>query len=129
MQHAIHATKTRARKNKKNIFVVKETDSHKIMLTLNSHVTSNNEVILTTLRPDDGGWGIYQIKKKAKYKIILPEEERTTPIYCHNAAVVSACLCEFGRDFTVNNVYDNMNPSRGSQRHEAKLKGARIEKI
>ena len=41
------------------------------MLALNSHVTPNNEIILTTLRPDDGGWGVYQIRKKAKYRVIL----------------------------------------------------------
>lgn len=99
------------------------------MLTLNTRVNENNEIFITTLRADDSGWNLYEIKKKCKYRVVLPEDERETPVYCPNAASVASVLSEYGRNFTINNVYDNLNPNRGSRRHESKLKGARIEKL
>ena len=99
------------------------------MLPVNTRVNENNEAIITSFRADDSGWYLYEIKKKCKYKVLLPETERDTPVYCPNAAAVASVLKEFGREFTVNNVYDNINPNRGSRRHEHKLKGAQIVKL
>ena len=95
-----------------------------------SNVNENNEAEIATLvAQDGGGWGYFMIKKKCKYKVVLPDEEEGRVIYCPNAASVASTLQDNGRQFTINNVYDHFNANRGSSRHAHKLNGALLVKI
>jgi hypothetical protein len=94
----------------------------------------NHMVTLTNVGFDNDGMYVYQIKKKAKFKVTIPG--RDAPIYCHNATGVSIALKEHGRNYSVTNVYNLFWRRKGSdedvyKRHRSKkkLNGATIEKL
>ena len=104
----------------------------------NHMVTLTNDACgLHALRTHHGGGSgmyVYQIKKKAKFKVTIPG--RDAPIYCHNATGVSIALKEHGRNYSVTNVYNLFWRRKGSdedvyKRHRSKkrLNGATIEKL
>jgi len=100
-------------------------------LPLHSTIDENNRIVLTGLvSSDSGGWGLYQITKKCRYKVVLPSEERETPIACPNAQAVSSVLQEYGRNFTTQDVYNYFSARRCiANKSSARLNGATIIKM
>ena len=103
-------------------------------MNLNVNVSPDHYITLTNMRFDDDGAYIYQIKKKAKYKLTIPGRE--VPIYCHNASSVSIALKEYGRKYTISDVYNLFWRRKGCaedvyKKHRSikRLNGATIEKL
>ena len=100
-------------------------------MPISSNVDEENKrIILTTLVAGESGWGMYKITKKARYKVILPPEERDTPVWAPNATAVSMCLQEYGRSFSTQDVYNYFSSTRClANKSEARLKGAQLIKL
>jgi len=99
-------------------------------LPLHSTIDENNRIVLTGLVSSDSGWGLYQITKKCRYKVVLPSEERENPVCCPNAQAVSSVLQEYGRNFTTQDVYNFFSARRCiANKSSARLNGATIVKM
>jgi hypothetical protein len=104
-------------------------------MNLNVNINPDDHMItLTNMGFDNDGMYVYQIKKKAKFKLTIPG--RDVPIYCHNASGVSTALKEYGRNYSVTDVYNLFWRRKGSdedvyKKHRSKkrLNGATIEKL
>ena len=86
------------------------------------------EIIIRGLRNCGDDMCIYEIRKKAKYKILLPE--RQDPVLAPNVKCIAAVLQESGRDFSVDDVYNFFSSTRTPRNYNhRRLKGAQIIKL
>ena len=97
---------------------------------MNLNVSPDHYITLTNM----GGAYVYQIKKRAKYKLTIPGH--AVPIFCHNASSVSIALKEHGRKYTISDVYNLFWRRKGCaedvykcHRSKKRLNGATIEKL
>ena len=89
---------------------------------------SSDEIVIRGLRNCGDDMCIYEIRKKAKYKILLPERE--DPILAPNVKCIAAVLQESGRDFSVDDVYNFFSSTRTPRNYNhRRLKGAQIIKL
>ena len=88
-------------------------------------MTENTNILLGRLDCQDR---FYQIEKKGRYKVCIPENE--SEIICPNMNCVMQVLQKHGRSFSIHDCYNHVATNRArANRNIKRLEGATIHKI
>jgi len=87
------------------------------------------ELVINAMRVTDTGGGLYEIRKKIKFILKLPEDEHREVVHCISVSNVVEALQNFGRDVTKTDIYNYFSENRGNGNFLQRLKGAEITKL
>ena len=88
-------------------------------------MTENTKILLGKIGCQDR---FYQIEKKGKYKVCIPESD--SEIICPNMNCVMQVLQKHGRSFSIHDCYNHVATNRArANRNKKRLDGATIHKI
>ena len=91
----------------------------------NYMMTENTNILLGEIDCQDR---FYQIEKKGRYKVCIPENQ--SEIICPNMNCVMQVLQKHGRSFSIHDCYNHVATNRArANRNIKRLQGATIHKI
>ena len=97
----------------------------KYVVRYNYMMTENTNILLGKIDCQDR---FYQIEKKGRYKVCIPENQ--SEIICPNMNCVMQVLQKHGRSFSIHDCYNHVATNRArANRNIKRLQGATIHKI